>query len=321
MNPPKGYINVPTRCPAFTRDNHFVYGYNGSTFNCRSASTCMYFADYIFEPKRALSIYDELEHTAREMAEQYGRFGIKISGLPIQYALADACRRVDVDFFQIVTQQSWMTEPYYPYDGRNQTVTVLADDKMLEDMVPEVVGITRSTSSGTLMKAFLSRVFVDPVVFGSGLTFSNMHHDGENAVGPEHWVLVDSEEDTAICRWWMNEGMTGCHGTARWSPELMASQLRQALRFFATPNGRSDDYWTDFYYFGLWEAPVQLTRDVDQQFYDWQANLEAMMKEEHDGGKHNEKWLTPVGTLYKSLGVAPPFDLEGDIEDIYGAVL
>ena len=70
MNPSKGFFKVPTRCPSFTWENHFVYGYNGSTFNCRDSSTCMYFTDYVMSSERTTGIHEELEYAASQMFEQ-----------------------------------------------------------------------------------------------------------------------------------------------------------------------------------------------------------------------------------------------------------
>ena len=300
----------------FSQDNHFVWGYNGNTFNNRRASTCMYFTDYLHEHKGQIMPLDvELVVAARQWYDTFGEFYVVNRGRLMDYAVVEACRTAGVKFTQLVEMLDG--ELLFPIDARVNTISVNVTEQNLLDVADSVVPWLRTRSVSVIKDIFLSRVTAERMVFGSGLHLVNHNAVGNESVGPANWALCDAEEDTALLRHdFAYNGPTHVICAGVWSPGMVAAQLNDH-GFKAWMAGPGNHAANSF------EATLQMWQRVSPmqmkafKLPDWWWNIQARIDELHDKGKCNEKWFTPLHRLLDRIGVRYPFSVQ---DESYGTV-
>lgn len=302
----------------FSKENHFVWGYNGESYINRRSSSCMYFTDYLKQRNTGsiLSLDRSLVDIAEQMNSHYPSFSVVNRGRLEDYAFVEACRDAGVTFDQTVLTY----DGQLPYEINASVNFTLMDitAELLMNVADVVVPWLRTRSISIIQDIAIARAFDDQLVYPSRMHLVNHNHDGEKSCGPANWALCDEEEDTALVRYdWLEDGKT--HVTpnlATWSPELMASQLNdhEFKKWIAGP-GRtapnSSDAMED-----MWQrvSPFPLQ---SYKLPDWWDDVQGHIDSIHDKGKCNEKWFTPLHRLLDRLDVSYPI---GVADESYGTV-
>lgn len=303
----------------FSKNNHFQWGYNGTSYSNRRSSSCMYFTNYSKQRNTGsiLTLDRSLVDIAEQIQSNYGFFSVINRGRLEDHAFVESCADAGgINFDQtILTYDGQLT---YPIDAHIPFTIMDITADLLLNVARTVVPWLRTKSIDVIQDIAIAKAFDDQLVFPSRMNFVNHNHDGGKSCGPANWALCDAEEDTALMRYdWFEEGMTHIIANlATWSPELMASQLNEpALRRCMdspennTPNANlaTDQMWRGITFI---DSPIV-------ELPDWWSDVQDEINTMHDKGKYNEKWFTP---LYRVLdGVSVPYIYEVKSES-YGTV-
>jgi hypothetical protein len=299
----------------FSKDNHFVWGYNGKSYINRRSSSCMYFTDYL-KPRNTGSILP-LDATLIDVAEQlqkeFGRFSVVNRGRVEDIAFIHACYEAGVEFNQLAVE--YRDDPAYTSDyDRNDTMTITPD--MLLDTANIVTQWLRTKSLDAIQDITIARKTTNKLVYPSRLNFVNHNFGVDTPCGPAYWALCDAEEDTALLRYgWYDEGMS--HITvanlATWYPSLMASQLNDPILKKCLEGDTADAHLaTD----RMWRSvcPTHFNQRANPEW--WNA-VQNEINHMHDGGKCNEKWYTPLHHLLDTMDIS---HLPPTTEEAYGTI-
>lgn len=309
----------------FSKNNHFVWGYNGYGYQNRRSSTCMYFTDYLKQKSTGsvLSLDRSLVDIALQLDDQYSAWDavyVVNRGRFEDYAFIEACKEANAQFHQLVVRYNGENQYHAtPYDPAVPHSSFYVTPDMLRDVAQSVVPWLRTTSLDTILDIAISRNmgYDESLIYPSRMKFVNHNHDGERSCGPANWALCDAEEDTALMRYsWFGEHTNMSNLTANlatWSPELIASQLdHPELRNCMTGDGANADLATENMWKGVSPEQYEFTDRPN-----WWAEVQEEIIEMHDGGKHNEKWYTPLHRLLNTMDVTYPQEVA---DDSYGTV-
>ena len=309
----------------FSKNNHFVWGYNGQSYRNRRSSTCMYFTDYLKQKSTGsvLSLDRSLVDIAEQLLDEYAAWDtvyVVNRGRFEDYATIEACKEAGTKFHQLVVKYEGES-PYHaiPYDSAVPHSSFYVTSDMLLEVAQGVVPWLRTTSLDTILDITISRNmgYDESLIYPSRMKFVNQNHDGERACGPANWALCDAEEDTALMRYSWFEGHTNISNLtanlATWSPELIASQLdHPELKNCMVGNGANADIATE----NMWKSITFKNYECTDRPSWWEEVQEEII-ELHDNGKHNEKWFTPLYRLLDRVGVSYPYEVA---DESYGTV-
>ncbi len=296
----------------FSKDNHFVWGYNGKSYTNRRSSSCMYFTDYL-TPRYSGTILP-LDATLIDIAEQlYKEFGcitVVNRGRVEDIAFVHACFAAEIDFEQIVVDYSGGF-PYnpdlhqHPHQYPNVGVSPMSFVEVTPDLILDTARIVtdwlRTKSIDVIQDIAIARSTTNKLVYPSRMNFINHNSDDGTPCGPAYWALCDAEEDTALLRYgWYDEGMShlAVANLATWHPDLMLSQLHDPiLRKCLLTDAANASHATDM----MWQnvTPVSVP---PREKPEWWDAVQDEINRMHDGGKCNEKWYTPVQNMGATYG-------------------
>ena len=309
----------------FSKNNHFVWGYNGNSYASRRSSSCMYFTDYLKQKftGSVLPLDRSLVDIAEQLVDDYAAWDdvfIINRGRFEDFAFIEASKKAGTKFKQLVVRyaheghyQSIPLDPAVPHHTFHVTPDCLLDTARV------VVPWLRTKSIDTILDITIARSmeFEESLIFPSKMKFVNNNHDGIHACGPPNWALCDAEEDTALLRYRWYDETSGVNllttNLATWSPELIASQLdhpeMRRCMMSAAPDadGATRNMWKS--------VSPQKYEFTDKP--DWWESVQEEINEMHDGGKYNEKWITPLPRLLDRVGVKYPQEV---IDGSYGTV-
>ena len=314
----------------FSKDFHFVWGYNGKRLQNRRSSTCMYSTFYRKLPSTGsvLSLDRSLVDIAEQLIKYFlGRTLVVVNrGRPEDHAFVEACKQLnnirgplDPEIEQIVL--SYDGDVSYDFDDLVKFTIIDITPTLLLNTAELVVPWLRTSSIDVIQDIVVARAFGDnntQLVYPSRMNFVNHNHDGIRVVGPANWALRDAEEDTALMRydWFNDSGNMMCTTTnlAVWSPELMASQLSNTyMQHCLMGNTKANaNYATD----KMWESVSPISHSL-AEVPEWWEDVEHQIVRMHDGGKHNEQWYTPLPRLLDTVGIPHTFKTTGEA---YGTV-
>ena len=301
----------------FSKENHFVWGYDGKSCRNRISSTCMYFTNYQKLPYTGsiLPLSSALVDIAEQVNKAYpDHLFIVNRGRYEDYAFVDACQETNLPFTQVLISYDGNIE--YEYDPYMPSVICNVSQDSLLSMAENVVPWLRTSSINVLLDIFISTQFGEHLVYPSRMKFVNHNYTDEGPCGPANWALCDEEEDTALMRhdWFCASPTHVIPNLATWSPELMASQLNdphliKCLTSNATATAEEATR-------EMWKSVSPIDQEFDMLPEWWEETQEAI-RDIHDGGKHNEHWYTPLHRLLPKLGVTYPVDMQ---DHTYGQV-
>ena len=304
----------------FSRQNHFVWGYNGEQYTNRRSSTCMGDTDYrrLRNTGSVLPLDACLIDIAEQVCRKNRNEGVVIvnRGRFEDYAFVDAFRQATPHVYQIILDEGGT--PLYEHDPYVPAIPFELESDYMRNVIASVVPWLRTKSRDVILDVAMTRnrYLGDTLVFPSRMKFVNHNFDGDQACGPAYWALCDSEEDTALMRYSCFEPDTQyIHANmGLWSPDLIASQLtHDALKdCFARNDIGTADEATD----EMWRS-VSPFKEQFTNYPTWWNQLDSYIEEEHDNGKYDEKWYTPVHRLHRRLGI--PFEDEKTVQT-YGTV-
>ncbi len=309
----------------FSKNNHFVWGYSGQSYQNRRSSTCMYFTDYLKQRSTGsvLSLDRSLVDIAEQIFDTYAAWDavyIVNRGRFEDYAFIEASKEAETLFHQLVVRYEGES-PYHaiPYDSAIPHSSFYVTPDMLREVAQVVVPWLRTKSLDTILDIAISRNmgYDESLIYPSRMKFVNHNHDGERVCGPANWALCDAEEDTALMRYSWFEGHTNISNLtanlATWSPELIASQLDHTeLKNCMTGNAANADIATE----NMWKSLSPEKYEFIEK-PNWWKEVQEEINEMHDNGKYNEKWHTPLHRLLDSVGVSYPTEVE---DESYGTV-
>jgi len=284
----------------FSKNNHFMWGYNGESYINRRSSSCMYFTHYR-KPRNTgtvLPLGAMLMDVAEQLQKEFGRFSVVNRGRVEDIAFVHACYEAGVEFDQLAID--YRDDPAYTSDyDRNGTMTLTPS--MLLDTAGIVTQWLRTKSIEAIQDITIARNTTAKLVYPSRMNFVNHNSDAGNPCGPAYWALCDAEEDTALLRYgWYDEGMQhiAVANLAIWAPELMASQLddpimkRCLMSDTANAVSATDNMWRNVCptHFHQRDNPV------------WWDAVQDEINHMHDGGKCNGIWYTPLYEMTDTYG-------------------
>lgn len=314
----------------FSKDSHFMWGYNGRKLKNRRSSTCMYSTFYQKLPNTGSVL--SLDRSLVDIAEQIKKTFIDRTIVVINrgrmedHAFVEACSQLNgtleplgIEFEQIVLSHDG--DVHYDFDDSVKFTVLDITPSLLLNTAELVVPWLRTSSIDVIQDIVIARALGGnhtQLVYPSRMNFVNHNHDGIKIVGPSNWALRDAEEDTALMRydWFEGGGRMMCTTTnlAVWSPELMASQLNNTyIQHCLMGNTKATaNYATD----KMWGSVSPISHSL-ASVPEWWGDIEHQIVRMHDGGKHNEQWYTPLSRLLDTVGIAHTLETT---KDTYGTV-
>ena len=283
-NPYKGYPGYQYQGQLFSRDNHFLYGYNGMPLNWRRSSSCMYYTTYGPMPRKAIYPGDAIGDALKEVYETFGSFLLVNDGSTEAHAIAEAAIKTGTPIEQLVISMG-EHGVVYPYDGRITTHVYTLHNDMFRNYMEEFCAELRVKSSKVILDMMIAVCCpkVPLLVFpGQVKTIDHNATGLAQPCGPQYAAIEDYEEDTALHRFAIKrERRNILPDFCRWSPELIRSLATQGTGVSVI---RSFDRATDV---------------VDEAFPSIQEGVQSW----HDKAKHNEVWHTPIYGESTAYGV------------------
>ena len=300
----------------FSHRNHFLFGYNGLTFNWRKSSSCIYWTDYGRPERAPMAFFAEAVRSFQLIYERHGKFSLAYMGdLNSQFMLEAAARSGCPHEVVVMQIPGYLEIPLPKSAARSCVVEISRIEKFIFDFAEEV----RCDSPLVGLRAFFALLSDLPTVFHAKFdTLVNCGFDrqAQKMAGPTQWALVDNERATAIERWLIRHDRPGVGSFFKFSPELMSAFFNDPV--FAQWLRKSRAQATS-------EPCVQVilqralpnfrcVNDLQTVFLARTASLQIELAKCYD--KCGENWLSPLSRLAEKFAFAYEFS----DEDIYGAV-
>lgn len=212
--------------PAFSRDNHFQWGFGDGCFNFRSCGAERYWTEYGRPARHPEGFRRELITALQEVANCHGTVSITADGGYITEVAIAAARLAAIPFEQIVLDVEGFKVP--AHDPTVATRVHRVSKRDLTNFALEFGRKAGCNDAWLALEALHGELSDMPHIYdGTEIRLVNNAYDERRGrlTGPANWSMVDSEQYTAINRHLMSRGKAGIPSILRWSPELMAAQL------------------------------------------------------------------------------------------------
>ena len=215
---------LPARATAFTRDNHFEWGFGDATFNRRLRSVDRYWTDYGRPTRPHDGFRAELIRALQEIAERYGRVSITADGGYVTEASIAAAKAAGIAFEQVVVEVEGFRVP--ACDSSVATRRHRVSQEQLRNFAESFGHEAGCGDAWLALEAMHGAMSPLPHLYdGTEIRLvNNAYDERRNAVvGPANWSLVDNEQFTAINRYLARAGVTGLAAMARLAAHELAA--------------------------------------------------------------------------------------------------
>lgn len=303
---PDRYPELDSKFGFFSKDNHFVFGYNGNHFNNRKSSSCIFYTSYgetIAEPPQYNPLEEQLLIDVEDIISTVHPKKIAIfnDGTAQATSLCNMVSFLEPDAVQIVPDFS-----KYRHNGSLPNLQTLRILGVINDRISDYA-VVRTRSIPNVLKMMAVDQFMDYcILFPSSLRIINHNTINGRVCGPPNFAVCDTEEDMAVLRYVAHYK----HDVQvilmdRWSPSSVASQL-YCYDYFKSDI--SDSESDNSIYSGKY-----LPTTMENAF-------RILIDGQHDKAKYNESWFTPVSRMFEKF--LPDVEYPEHMKNLeYGKVL
>lgn len=305
FNPDK-YPQLDNKFGFFSKDNHFVFGYNGKYFNNRKSSSCIFYTSYgetLSEPITYNPLEEQLLNDVEDITSVVNPKKIAVfnDGTSQASSLCHMVSFVDPDAVQIIPEYA-----KYRSNGSLNNTQYLDIPGVINEKILDYA-VVRTRSIANVLKIMAVDQFADYcILFPGSLRIMNHNMVDGKECGPPNFSVCDTEEDMAVLRYVAHHK----HDAQvilmdRWSPSSVASQL-YCYDYWNTEVG-SNEYKDNIYSGNYLPATMKNA-------------LQLLIDANHDKAKYNESWFTPVSRMFEKF--LPDVEYPEHIKNLeYGKVL